>query len=527
MDLKLPFIIVPALVSLVFKAGIYVYARLSGIHNFQTRLYLFFLFALSIQNVSEIFALYALNIQGTMPTAEATLFYAASIVAFAPLLHLAVFMAFDERKGIWKILPTLFYAWAVVLEVLLFCTPWLISDFQILDYGFGRSVTRVPGPLYFLFTIYSIGVFCGVLGLAIYGARKQTTVQKRLKNTMLMIGITPMALLVVLVLGLLQFGIRLINWSVTFPIAITFFLVVTAYATHQHRIFDIEFFLPWSKVRKRKTAFYGRIRTMVSEIAELGSVNEVVQRLSNTLRCPVLFTSGVRPLFAATGDAAAMGNFPIDELRKIDQIIVADELIDARPGMHKMMKQYGVAAIVPFYPRTQTAASWMLLGKSFSDEVYTPFDFKMVEQLFDRLSEMFLDKLVFMRAQLTEARDQMRSMEERLRKTETGLEELRDENRLLREQNLRLMGENAKLIELRVLSSAAREHIHVATPEATDMKGKSLEEYVSEFEASLLQRTLNRCDGNKSKAARLLGLRPNTLHYKLERYGLSEKKKRE
>ena len=51
-----------------------------------------------------------------------------------------------------------------------------------------------------------------------------------------------------------------------------------------------------------------------------------------------------------------------------------------------------------------------------------------------------------------------------------------------------------------------------------------LEEHVAAFEARLIEQTLKRCQGNKSKAARLLGLRPNTLHYKLERYGLGDPK---
>ncbi len=54
---------------------------------------------------------------------------------------------------------------------------------------------------------------------------------------------------------------------------------------------------------------------------------------------------------------------------------------------------------------------------------------------------------------------------------------------------------------------------------------KTLDQHVAEFEAYIISETLKRCDGNKSKAARLLGLRPNTLHYKLERYGLAIEKK--
>ena len=54
---------------------------------------------------------------------------------------------------------------------------------------------------------------------------------------------------------------------------------------------------------------------------------------------------------------------------------------------------------------------------------------------------------------------------------------------------------------------------------------QNLEELVAEFESRIIKQTLGRCDGNKSKTARVLGLRPNTLHYKLERYGLSSTKR--
>ena len=55
----------------------------------------------------------------------------------------------------------------------------------------------------------------------------------------------------------------------------------------------------------------------------------------------------------------------------------------------------------------------------------------------------------------------------------------------------------------------------------TDETSKTLDEHVAEFEAELIRRTLEHCNGNKSKAARMLGLRPNTLHYKMVRHGLA------
>lgn len=57
-------------------------------------------------------------------------------------------------------------------------------------------------------------------------------------------------------------------------------------------------------------------------------------------------------------------------------------------------------------------------------------------------------------------------------------------------------------------------------------KTKTLDEYLAEFEARILAETLTQCAGNKSKAARLLGLRPNTLHYKLSRLGIDTAKRK-
>lgn len=54
---------------------------------------------------------------------------------------------------------------------------------------------------------------------------------------------------------------------------------------------------------------------------------------------------------------------------------------------------------------------------------------------------------------------------------------------------------------------------------------QTLEELVAEFESRIITQALEKCEGNKSKAARVLGLRPNTLHYKLERYGLNASKR--
>jgi hypothetical protein len=444
MELNVLLICLPAFIALLFKGGIYAYAYRSETHNRQTRLYLYFLFALSVQNIAEIFALYTANTQDVIPYFAVTIFYASSVVIIALLVHLALSLAFDDYRHGWKRWAvTGSYLYALLLLLLLILTPWLIQDYERLSYGFGDSITRVPGPLFFLFEIYAIGLFLASVAFLSYGARTQTSAVKRAKNSVLLLAIIPMTLVVISVLALLHFGVRWINASVVFPVAITYFLVVTAYAIHQHRLFDIQFFIPWSKVRARKTAFYDRIRAMIAEVADLGSVREATHRLSETLGCAVALVSTGKPVLAVAGSAQQMVAFPLEQLRGIDRIVVANEIADSAPDTYKLMQGHGVAAIVPFYPHSHSASGWMLLGDNFSEQVYTPLDFKMVEQLFDKMAELFLDKLLAMRTQLAAAERRLQSTELRLQEAETGMVVLRSEVESLREQNLRLAREQA------------------------------------------------------------------------------------
>ncbi|MFC1665638.1 helix-turn-helix domain-containing protein [Pseudomonadota bacterium] len=48
--------------------------------------------------------------------------------------------------------------------------------------------------------------------------------------------------------------------------------------------------------------------------------------------------------------------------------------------------------------------------------------------------------------------------------------------------------------------------------------GESLDQLVANYEAAIIERALTHCEGNKAKAARLLKVRSNTLHYKLIRH---------
>jgi DNA-binding NtrC family response regulator len=55
-----------------------------------------------------------------------------------------------------------------------------------------------------------------------------------------------------------------------------------------------------------------------------------------------------------------------------------------------------------------------------------------------------------------------------------------------------------------------------------NMDSESLDEAVQVFEKHHIQSMLKRTEGNKSEAARLLGIDPSTLYRKMERLGLSD-----
>ncbi|OGI40911.1 MAG: hypothetical protein A2V91_01350 [Candidatus Muproteobacteria bacterium RBG_16_64_10] len=429
MDLKI--YALPAILALAAKAVIYLYARFSELRTLETRLYLWFLFALSVQNLAEvgIFASYAEHLP--------FVYFGASIIAITLLLHLALVVAREWRPTlVWLVL---LYAPSVILEILLWFTPLLVQRFEPLLYTY----TRVPGSLYFLFELYALGYVAGAVALCIYGSLWARTAPRQIKNRLTLLGLFPIFLVVIAVVSLQHYGMRAFNTTVTLPIAITFFLAVTAYATHQYRLFDIAFFIPWSKVRARKTAFYNRIRAMISEIADLGSVREAVHRLADTLRCPVALVSTGKPVLAVAGGGQPLAAFPLEQLRQIDRIVVANEIADTAPQTCALMRQHNIAAIVPFYPHSQNASGWMLLGDAFSEQVYTPLDFKMVEQLFDKMAELFLDKLLFMRNQLAASERRLQTLELHLQQAQTGIVALRGENESLRGQSLRLAREQA------------------------------------------------------------------------------------
>lgn len=509
---------IPALIALVCKLALLGYAVRTRSSSRATHLFLALLIVFSVQNTVEFVGFNEIA-KGNYTYADliGRSYFAMVIPFLAILLHLSLRLSYDPPMlNRLEKYSYLIYLPVVLLEVLL-PGDKLIVGFRPFEY----SILREPGPLYFLFETYATTYMLAALTNIIYGARANRSSLARTRNRLWLLSLVPMVLLVVYLIVANHFGHTRLTSTFYLPIAITFFLIVTTYATYEYRLFDIEFYLPWSKVRKRKTAFYRRIQATIAEIAELKSVNEILDMLAQALHCQVALLGGARPVVSlAHGqrfddrDNLLPSKFPQSELQKIEHIIVANEIADSMPELCRLMKRHKVGAIVPFRSHNATSAHWMLLGEHFSEQVYTSLDFKMVETLFSRIGERFLDNLLLLRSQLAQANDELRDYQRRLAIAWTELESVRktltrteNDNFALREEKANLMRRGFKVVE-------------GGLPRVIESGEKTLQEYLADSEREIVRAALRESDGDGTEAARLLGVRSRTLRYLIQRHNL-------
>lgn len=425
----------PALIALFIKFVLLAYALKSPARNHDTKLYFVLLAVLALHSITEVVILsYYANYGLDATLAGWGYAYFATYIPFiALILHLSLRLSHGPAVIGHRALYLL-YLPVIPLELLLLFSDQLVAGFE----PFQFSIIRAPGAWYFLLETYVVVYLVAALANLVYGARgARQPVLQRTRTRLWLVALTPMAGLMIYLFVAHHFGVMRLTSTFYVPITASFFLLVATYATHQYRLFDIEFYIPGSPLRRRKTAFYDRIRALIAEIADLMSPHEAVKRLADTLGCPVALVAGNRVL-ARAGGAAQLAEIPAETLRRIEQIAVANEIRDANPVLHRIMHDHGAAAIVPFRAHSPHAAGWLLLGASFSEQVYSRLDFVVVEKLFDRMADLFLGQLLAMRTQLAEATETIHELETFRAEIEVRLEQLDADNRALRAENAAL-----------------------------------------------------------------------------------------
>ncbi|MBI5782965.1 MAG: hypothetical protein HZA69_04415, partial [Gammaproteobacteria bacterium] len=333
---------IPAFVALLFKLALLAYAGSALKRSPAAGLYFLLLLVLALHNLVEFAGLNHFSEHGLTQTMQHYGFaYVALLVpAIALILHISLRLSFNDSVFAGRShLLLLIYLPVIPLEYLLWFTDSLVSGFRTFQY----TVLRVPGPWYSVFETYVVVYLLASLTNLVYGARgSRTPAIHRTRNRLWLLALAPTLLLLVYLIVANRFGWTKLTSTVYLPLTLTFFLVVTTYATYQYRLFDIELYIPWSKVRARKTAFYNRIRAMTAEIADLSSVRDAVGRLAETLHCPVALVSTGKPVLAVAGGAQQMVAFPLQQLRDIDHIVVANEIADTAPEAYALMRSHGV-----------------------------------------------------------------------------------------------------------------------------------------------------------------------------------------
>lgn len=520
------YVSIPALVALIFKFVLMGYTVRSPVKNTVTRLLLVLLVVFTLLNFDEFFFLNYVPKYGITPLVQqAGFFYVGLWGVIVPILmHLSLALSVGDAALSNRWLVFGLYAPVVPIEFLLFFTDKLVLYFRPFLY----SILRVPGPWYWIAESFAISYLGATLLLLIYGARGSRPALLRIRNRVWLLGLGPMILLVVYMILAYHLNWHKLTFPIHIPLAVTFFLLVTTYATHErhrpggfyrflYRLFDIESFLPWSRTYRRKTVLYEKIRGMISDATDLCTIKDIIDRVSHTLHCPVALLSRQQSPVSA-GDATRIARFPRDELRGIDRFVVVHQIGNVQPRTHLLMKQYSVAAIVPFHPYSR-AASWMLLGDAFNEQVYTPADFDVVKKLFDRLADRLLDEQLNMQAQVYEAEEDEATLNQDSAGASQKLDTATKQTDSVEARNRQKSCDDLTLFTKSATGVQPGKVTDIATND------KTLAAYVADLERRMIVNALERCGGNQAKAAGLLGLRPNTLHYKIQRYGLAEYKK--
>ena len=393
------------------------------------------------------------------PLFAVTLHYVAHVVTLALLAHLAVCVSVDHfNKKLFSMAGAVIYAYAVMLGVLLIFTPKLIAGVEPIG---NYTYTRIPGPLFWIYELFMLICLAAITVLPAWGLREGRDETARNRCKLWLTLSSPLVILILAVLILLHFGFRWFNATVTAPLLIAMFMVAVGYAVHHQRPIDLNFYLPGSRIKRFKIDLYTKLADFGREIPRFRSISQLLKQLAIILKCPVVLFSP-HGVIQNTPANSKLSNFPLPVLHNIGHMVVASEIRESEPSLHTLMTQHGAAVIVPLFPHSKTARHWLFLGKPFSHSIYMPQDFREIERLFGKIAGLLLDKL------------------------------LRADEKTFR------------------------------TPQAATSKlEKSLPESVAEFEAGLIRQALTSCNGNQAHAARLLGIRSNTLHYKIERYRLT------
>lgn len=402
-------------------------------------------------NVAEFVVLqrysYLVNFNGVV------VYYAISALVVPLLVHLAISISIDswDRPRFLPVYAALYGTGIAIAALFAFATPLLVSGVEDMR---GYTVTTVRGSLYWLYQTFLICGFAAMLALPVHGLRIDRDKRRRSQCKLWIAATTPLVVLVLAIILLLQFNIRWFNATVTSPLLITLMLATIGYVIHKRRVIELDFYIPGSQGRKRKISFYEELDHLERKAKRASSLSDLINDIALVFACPVALITNAGSKQLSDGAPLLLSSFSTEQLCLVQRLSVIDDPTISTEIRGEMSK-VDASAIIPFFADTHTLSFWLVCGRQFSRRIYSALDFKRLSGLIDKLSGLLLE-------------------------------------RALTEQCVRY-----------------------PTP---IIANQTLERSIEELEARLIRDALSQAKGKKAEAARLLGIRPNTLHYKLRRY---------
>jgi len=497
---------IPAIVALVLKLGLLWVVRVMPLRDHESRVFLAFLFVLTLHNFSEIMVFnHGGATHGIVSLRPGVLYFSMSIVAMAVLVHLMLIRL--RVSTAWRV-PVARWRWIYLPAALVLVMLWTSDDMIRGFERYGFSYTRVPGPLYGWFELYALTYLLGAILLLMLATRFSINRSQRRKNTLALTGLAPIIILPIAVIVLQMLELNYFNLPMWFALAFTFFLMVMAYAIYEHRLFDVFFYLPGTRLHSRRTRFHQSIKDFLAELDRLPVVNleQALSKLAEAMKCSVALVGPGRETLQV--DPASRGVNHLDvgrldrsQLDRIGNIVLTKEVRGQDPDIYQTLHEANCAAVVPFRPFKSASAGWLLLGGKRSAPDELPIDFAVVESLFGQLGDLFLEDIVREREHLQTLQCELAQQQEANRELETELSR--------RQQKIDLL------------------YSHYTQAGAEAAPRVTLEELTGDLERRVIARTLNELKGNVSATAKALGLTRQTLYARMETYGIENNRRRQ
>ena len=212
---------------------------------------LFLILTLTISNCLEIVG-YSYHTEPDAITIFLRIYYVSLLMLFAFLVKLSILTVFDQPKhGI----DVVNFGLAILLSLLILFTDITIAG----AVSIGYTVTRIPGPAYWIFQIYAISTLLISLTILVIGYRSARSLFVRIQALYILVAVFLLALPIVGAIAAMALGFE-VNAAFVLPIGITLFLCMLTYTIRNEKLFDIRTWWPFSTRYKLLKAIHAEFK---------------------------------------------------------------------------------------------------------------------------------------------------------------------------------------------------------------------------------------------------------------------------